>query len=1164
MKRRIICMLLVFVLMLPCIANTSVYAAITEVKRGSFESFLWSINLSGKLAISNNDKPDAKMPDFKIGSRPWEDYIEDITSVNISNSNKNNGNIKNIGENAFAGCIALTEVSFLHPIESIGNNAFAGCISLEEIEIPDSVQIIGTNAFSECSSLISINIPKSVKSLGQSPFINCQLLNTISVDAENEYYTSIDNVLFSKDEATLVRLAPANIKNTYEISEKVSVIAPYAFAGNTTLSSLTIHDELDEISENAFKDCTSFNSVIYKGTYDSFSKLIGKDQLPENIQCDSVIEGNCGSNANFILENDGTLKISGSGSMTNFQNPQSAPWHIYKDKIKAVYIESDITSIGDFSFYDCDNLSSITLPETITSIGTKAFWSCDTLTKISIPSSVTLIGKNAFSKCTSLSEISVNALNTVYSSAGNVLYDINKTTLIQYAASCDITDFNMPDTVTTIYSYAFSDAKNLKSIHISEKIELIEEYAFEGCDFDIIYYIASANWEKVNILTPGNDVLEDTDIIDFTYTHSGSCGDSVIWSLSKNGTLTLSGTGNMYDYSSFNETPWNECTADVKELVIKNGITSIGDSSFSDFINLTDVHLGIDLISIGTNAFNNCNNMTNLYVYAIPLYNKINKKSGNTPLDDASIYFDVEDFGYCGDEHSETLTWTVDIAGTLKIDGAGNMKEYSSLSEIPWNYLAGNIKKIEIGKDVKQLCDAAFSNCVNALSITVDPGNTSFTASDNILYNYEKNKILLYLNTKTEENYVIGNNISSIAPYAFYQNTHIKSLTVYPSLKSIGINAFSGSNVSNINYNGTPEEWNKTEISDGNDCIKYSSVIYLPRAKGELDNGLKWSLDYYNKLTISGENIAIPDFSYSVSAPWEKYSDYIETINIANGITVIGSFSFHGLDNLTEITLPDSATTIKSNALCECDLIESVTITKGVSDIENGAFYDCNSLENINVDPLNTVYESENGIVYTKNKASLIQYPSGKEERSYNMPSSVNYIASMAFHNCIALESITVSSALTKLENDTFKGCDYIRSVSIPVSITTIGESCFNDCTVSEVYYTGTPEQWNNIKIDRENKCIKNAYINFVKPQHTRTIVNTTQNEKIYTVSPVDIPYGSKVIISVYQTNGVTDLKITTYNGECITYASPSTNGNAKIIVWEKNSCTPITITEIK
>ena len=233
--------------------------------------------------------------------------------------------------------------------------------------------------------------------------------------------------------------------------------------------------------------------------------------------------GTCGSNLTWELDTStGELVINGTGAMSSYYY---SPWYNYCSSIKSVTIADGVTSIGDRAFDDCTNLASVTIPDSVTSIGDYAFYFATSLENITIPANVTSIGECAFFNCSGITNITVDSANPAYSSDEyGVLYNKDKTELIQYPAGSAMTSYTVPDGVTNIGYGAFRTCKYLTSVIIPDGVTRIEEMAFSfstklrsvtipetvtkidhrvflGCTaLKHIYYSGSkAEWEKIEI-----------------------------------------------------------------------------------------------------------------------------------------------------------------------------------------------------------------------------------------------------------------------------------------------------------------------------------------------------------------------------------------------------------------------------------------------------------------------------------------------------------------------------------------------------------------------------------------------------------------------------------------------------------------------------------------
>jgi hypothetical protein len=189
-------------------------------------------------------------------------------------------------------------------------------------------------------------------------------------------------------------------------------------------------------------------------------------------------------------------------------------------------------------------------------------------------------------------------------------------------------------------------------------------------------------------------------------------------------------------------------------------------------------------------------------------------------------------------------------------------------------------------------------------------------------------------------------------------------------------------------------------------------------------------------------------------------------IIIPNRVTSIGQYAFGRCVNLISVTIPNSVTSIGGGAFINCTNLASITIPNSVTSIVGRAFSGCTSLTVINVDADNSAYTAENGVLYNKNKTTLVAYPSVKdaftipdsvtsigdgafsnstELTSVTIPNSVTSIGEWAFYFCTNLTSITIGNGVTRIEGYVFVSCGF-TSVTIPDNVTSIGEWAFGQC----------------------------------------------------------------------------------------------------------------------
>ena len=249
-----------------------------------------------------------------------------------------------------------------------------------------------------------------------------------------------------------------------------------------------------------------------------------------------------------------------------------------------------MTSIDDYAFYWCEDLTSVNLPRNLTDIGINAFFDCFELTEISIPEHVASIGYAAFSGCSAMTAINVAEGNAAFCSEEGVLYNKEKSSLLNYPAGKS-GDFTVPSTVTSIQTCAFSSCKGLNAVTLPEGLKIINSGAFEYCT--------------------GLTSIDIPASVTFIHTYA-FLGDKKLteFNVSEDNETLSSEGGVIYDKE---KTVLKKCPeGKAGPFTVPSSVTTIGGNAFKDCKELTSITIPSSVTSIESQAFDNCEALTTI------------------------------------------------------------------------------------------------------------------------------------------------------------------------------------------------------------------------------------------------------------------------------------------------------------------------------------------------------------------------------------------------------------------------------------------------------------------------------------------------------------------------------------------------------------------------
>ena len=973
----------------------------------------------------------------------------------------------------------------------------------EEFYIPDTVTRISYCLGNDY--IKRIHIPSSLTNLATYGWDRAiavsglPSLEEIFVDENNAEFCSVDGVLYSKDKTKLMYYPPHKESDVFNIPDTVTGFGKYAFANNPKIKSVVVPDGVSDISD-VFSGCANIEAVtlpknlkiIGEGAFDGCSRLKNVD-IPDSVSEIGYRAFRGCSALESIVIPDAVSKInsttfSGCSNLKsvvipeNVQSIESDSFNGCKS-LEGVTFSNNLTKIGSYAFCGCEKLTKLDLPDNLQKIANSAFYNCYGLTEISLGSGIYEIGDNAFFGCKLIKKFDVDESNGTYCSVDGVLYDRTKQNLIAYPPAKTDPTYSVQSTVTKIGAGAFANAKRLTRVTLPNGITEIADNAFRDCSalrtvnipsgLKIIGSDAFSDCSKLTAITL-NDGLQTID-------YSAFWGCSALESISIPSSVTTIGN---YAFSSCKSLKSISVASSNTKYSSQSGI--LYDKAKTKIlicppaISLTSVSLPQTVKSIPSDAFDDCENIEKIII--------------------PSSVSEIEKYTFDNLTSLNAITVASGNANYSSDDGVLFTKEKDVLIKYPPKRQAIEYK---VPDSVSEISSSAFEYC--------ELTEISLPESLSELGSY------VFRDSKNLESINIPTGIDSIPNMSFYGCSNLKEIYIPINIKTIGYNAFDW--CSSLTDVYIPESVEKIDSSAFGDCDNLEYIKVNENNK----NYCSYNYALYSKdmttliqypAALTDVKLVIPNGVVNI----ENYAFYLtkfETLDIPATLEDFGKNNLNSCSNLRQITVreannkfcssdgilftkdmttlvryprkrvgdsytvPDCVNIIAADAMRYAE-VKSVKIHGGVKEIGKDAFGWCHSLTDISVSRDNENYTSYDGCLYNKNMTELIEYPLGKNEAFVRLPNGIKKIGDTAMFANFAAERIVLPETTETIGRQSFNYTTNLKAIEIPTSVGSIDEFAFNSCeSLTDIYYTGSREQWEGIAIGRYNEALDGVTVHY-------------------------------------------------------------------------------------
>lgn len=1024
-------------------------------------------------------------------------------------------NVTTFGKEAFAGSAYLDAVRMPQKLTKMGEGVFAACLQMHFLEIPDSLTEIPDEAFVNCWGYgagrgdysVEQCIGKNVTKIGKSAFAGCWNMGRAWGDARlPEKLESIGEGAFQYCYKIKSLEIPAGVTvipdrtfqgcerlESIQIDGDITMIGAEAFDGCVALTSMPLSKSLNLIGADAFRDCTALTDFQLAEGNTHFQVQQGALMTADGTRL--LTYAASAPQQSFVMPE--TLTQIDDGALKNLRYLETLTFSpIFSDYqagmfenatgLKTVnFGEGTLTAIPDRFFKGCTSLVSPNAFTGVTSVGESAFEGCTAVQSLSFDDSLSNIGTKAFQNCTALESVHIPDSVTSLSAAA-------------FRNDVSLTEFQMPERLHTVSASAFSGCTSLKTVTWSKYLQTIEANVFENTALTEIIFPESLTRIGAYAFA-GIGTLESIVLPENVNTIGSSAFSGTgIQTLKLPKSVTTLGNG-----------AWMNCAA-LREVQWDAALAKIPANTFEHCTALTQIELPDGIVEIGARAFSGNESLTNVTLPRTVRRIESAAFEGCSALTDILLWPDVEEIAADAFANCENLTirgWkgsAAEKAATSQgVNFAAADQEISyTLNATQDGYLVSGcdenavllvLPAVHDGLPVVGTAENAFANCKYLQEVRVEAESAYLQVCDGILMDATGKTLLLYPARRAGTDFVIDENVTTIADYAFAYCQNLRSLTIGTQVEMIGNHAFDAVNdaLCLVVQDGSPAQlWASAHgVRYASESTSFAYRLegdkaYITGYTGTLpDVVVPAVIDGYPVYAI--ENLRSPILTHVVvsegievigDSAFKAYFDYekgyirtLVSVSLPQSLKIISDDGFWGQENLQEITLgsvveigqsafgsctmlkqitlPDTLTTIGWRAF-ESSGLTSLTIPVNVTSLGDSFITDCSALTSLYVAEGNPTYEMEDGLLYDI-PAKTLRYALPDVSGDVVIRDGTVRIGDDVFKEH-AITSVQLPDSLQKIGNCAFQFCKELKEITFPEGLITIDGLAFAYCTQLE------------------------------------------------------------------------------------------------------------------